>query len=281
MRIWSGASGVPARRGHLDEDRVEERPHVVVGVVHLEAREPLLGRGVDDREVELVVGGAEVDHQVEDLVDHLVGPRLGAVDLVHRDDRPQAQLERLPEDEAGLRHRAVRGVHDEEDGVDQLQDALHLPAEVAVPRGVDDVDLRPVVADGRVLGEDRDPALALEVVRVHHPLFGVLPGAERPGLPEEAVDERGLAVVYVSDDGDVPDLNHGFPLPAQDAREGEGTRPAGTGSATSSSGWRSGTGRSPFREAPGRALRGACRRPFATGSSGTSALPRDSPSHAP
>jgi hypothetical protein len=179
-------------------------------VVHFEARETLLGRRVDDREVELVIRRAEVDHQVEDLVDDLVGPRLGRSTLF------TVTIGRSPArapsgGRTGLRHRAVGGVDDEEDRVDQLQDALHLSAEVAVPRGVDDVDLRPVVPDRGVLGEDRDPALALEVVRVHHPLFGVLPGPERPGLPEEAVDESRFAVVDVGDDGDVSDLGHGIP----------------------------------------------------------------------
>ena len=39
------------------------------------------------REVELLVGRAERDEQVEDLVEHLVGRRVGAVDLVDDDDR--------------------------------------------------------------------------------------------------------------------------------------------------------------------------------------------------
>src|SRR5438105_11804035 len=43
----------------------------------------------------------------EDLVDHLVRPRLGPVDLVDDDDRLEPQLERLPEDEPRLRHRPL------------------------------------------------------------------------------------------------------------------------------------------------------------------------------
>ena len=73
-------------------------------------------------------------------------------------------------------------------------------------RRVDDVDLRLAVADGRVLGEDRDALLALEVHRVHHALGDVLVRAERAGLPQHRVDERRLAVVDVRHDGDVPDV---------------------------------------------------------------------------
>ena len=58
----------------------------------------------------------------------------------------------------------------------------------------------------RVLGEDRDALLALEVHRVHDALGDVLVGAEGAGLPEHGVDERRLAVVDVRDDRDVAEV---------------------------------------------------------------------------
>ena len=54
-----------------------------------------------------------------------------------------------------------------------------------------------------MLREDRDAALALEVVRVHDALGDRLVVAEDARLPEHVVDEGGLAVVDVGDDGDV------------------------------------------------------------------------------
>ena len=84
--------------------------------------------------------------------------------------------------------------------------ALHLAAEVGVARGVDDVDLHVAVGDRRVLGEDRDALLALEVHRVHDAVGHVLVGAEGAGLPEHLVDERGLAVIDVGDDRHVAEV---------------------------------------------------------------------------
>jgi len=55
----------------------------------------------------------------------------------------------------------------------------------------------------RVLREDRDALLALEVTGVHRPLGDVLVRAEGPGLPEHGVDQGGLPVVDVGDDRDV------------------------------------------------------------------------------
>ena len=160
-------------------------------------------RGVDDREVELLVGGAELVEQVEGLVDHPVRAGAGAVDLVDDDDGLEAERQRLARDEARLRHRALDGIDQQQHAVDHRQHALDLAAEVGVARRVDDVDVGAVVVDGAVLGEDGDAALALQVVRVHHALGHLLVRGEGAGLAQQLVDERGLAVVDVGDDGDV------------------------------------------------------------------------------
>ena len=68
---------------------------------------------------------------------------------------------------------------------------------------VDEVELHAAVADRRVLREDRDALLALELHRVHDALVHVLVLAERARLPQHRVDERRLAVVDVRDDRDV------------------------------------------------------------------------------
>src|SRR5581483_1286028 len=62
------------------------------------------------------------------------------------------------------------------------------------------------VTDGRVLGENRDAALFLEVIRVHDALVHLLVGADGAGLLEESVDERGLAVIDVGDDRHVANI---------------------------------------------------------------------------
>ena len=115
----------------------------------------------------------------------------------------QARLERLAQDEAGLRQRALGRVDEQQDAVDHRQPALDLAAEVRVAGRVDDVDLHVAALNGGVLGEDRDALLALQVARVHDALGDVLVLAERAGLPEHRVDERRLAVVDVGDDRDV------------------------------------------------------------------------------
>ena len=89
---------------------------------------------VEDREVELLLVGAEVDEEAVDLVEHLGRARVGAVDLVEADDGLEARLERLAEHEARLRQRALGGVDQQQHAVDHRERALDLAAEVGVAR---------------------------------------------------------------------------------------------------------------------------------------------------
>ncbi len=66
------------------------------------------GVGVEHRELDLILGGVEIDEEVVDLVQHFLRPRVGAVDLVQHDDGRQPALERLPQHEPRLRQRALR-----------------------------------------------------------------------------------------------------------------------------------------------------------------------------
>jgi len=92
------------------------------------------------------------------------------------------------------------------EAVHHRQPALDLAAEVGVAGRVDDVQLHVADADGRVLGQDRDPLLTLEVHRVHDALVDVLVLPEGAGLPEQRVDQRRLPVVDVRDDRDVAEI---------------------------------------------------------------------------
>mmetsp|Transcript_14187 Transcript_14187/g.43894 ORF Transcript_14187/g.43894 Transcript_14187/m.43894 type:complete len:374 (-) Transcript_14187:234-1355(-) len=187
------------------DDGVEDRRHRLLELVGLDARLAVDRRAVDDVEVRLLVRRVELDEEVERLVDDVLGPRLGPVDLVYHEDGFQPQLQRLLEHEARLRLRALDRVDDEQHAVDHVQDALDLAAEVRVARRVDEVDLDALVVDGRVFREDRDAALALLVVAVHDALLDLLVLPEHLCLLQQRVDERRLAVVDVRHDGDVAD----------------------------------------------------------------------------
>ena len=169
--------------------------------------------GVDDRQVQHgLVGadlGGQVEQQVVGLVDDLGDPGVGAVDLVDQQDHRQTGGQRLAQHEPGLRQRALARVDQQHDAVDHGQPALDLAAEVGVAGGVDDVDRHPAPVDRGVLGQDRDALLALQVAGVHDPVDHGGPLPERAGGAQHRVDERRLAVVDVRHDGDVAQLRTG------------------------------------------------------------------------
>ena len=89
--------------------------------------------------------------------------------------------------------------------------------------GVSTMLMRDVLPHDRGrLGEDGDAALALEIVRIHHPLGDALVVAKGARLLQEPVDQRRLAVVDVGDDGDVAELHHGTVLESGGRRGGGG-----------------------------------------------------------
>ena len=102
-----------------------------------------------------------------------------------------------------MRQRAFARVHQQHDAIDHLEGALHLAAEIGVAGRVDNIDFCAGIEHGRVLGKNGDTALAFQIVRVHDALGDGLVVAEGAALAEHGVNQRGLAVVHVGDDGDI------------------------------------------------------------------------------
>ncbi len=183
----------------------EERLHSGGLGVHVQHGIAHLGAGIDHREVQLLIGGVQFTKQVKDHVENFVRAGTGAVDLVDDHDRLEPQVEGLLEHEAGLGHGAVQGVHQQQDGVDHLEDPFHFATEIGMAGGIDDIDLVLSVVDRKVLGQDGDAAFFLQVVAVHHALGDGLVLAVDPGVLEHGIHQGGLAVVDVGNNCDVSD----------------------------------------------------------------------------
>ena len=194
---------VDVRRRYVVDDGLVQRSQVFGHGGVVEAGDAVQGAGVNDLEVELLIGGAEVVEQVEDLIHDPIRTRARTVDLVDHDDRLETGFEGLLGHEAGLRHRAVLGVDHQQYGVDHRHHALDFTTEVGVAGGVDDVDAVVVPLDGGVLGQNGDATLFFLVVAVHHALVVELVAFQGAGLTQQGVDEGGFAMVDVGDDGDV------------------------------------------------------------------------------
>jgi hypothetical protein len=201
-----GAIQVHQRRRQEVEDRVEERLQRRRQRVGFKAGDAVQGNRVDHWELGLFFAGAQVDEEIKGGVDHIVGPRRGAVDLVDDDDGLQPLLQRLAQHKARLRHGAFHRIHQEQHAIDHVHDALHLAAEVGMARRIDDVDRHILVLDAGVLGENGDAALPLQVVGVHDALHHGLILPKDLGLAQHPIDQGGFAVIDVGDDGNVANI---------------------------------------------------------------------------
>ena len=117
-----------------------------------------------------------------------------------------AQRDGLAQDELCLRHGAVRRVHQQQRPVDHPQGPFHLAAEVGVARRIDEVDLMRPVDQTRVLRPDRDALFALQVHGVHDERALGRHIAHRFRVAKHRIDQGGLPMVNVGDDGNVPEM---------------------------------------------------------------------------
>ena len=194
---------ISLRRGDIVQNGVEQRLQIRAHHVGGIAGRAVAGGAEQHGTVQLLIGGVQIQQQLQHLVDDLVDPLVGAVDLVDDHDDPVAHLQCAAQDKAGLGHGAFRRVHQQNNAVDHLQNAFHLAAEVGVARRVHNVDLGVAVLDGGILGQDGDAALPLQIVGVHHPFHCLLILTVYAALLEHLIHQRSLAVVDVGNNGDV------------------------------------------------------------------------------
>ena len=125
---------------------------------------------VEDGEIEGFIIRFKADEQVEDLIHHFGWSTIGAIRLVDDDHRFEIVFESLLQDEAGLWHRSIKGVNEQQHSVSHRKNPLHLATKVGVARGVDDVDaiggFSTLHLDGTVFGENGDATFPLEGVAV-------------------------------------------------------------------------------------------------------------------
>ena len=192
------------------ENRIEYGDQILHGDGKVPGGETLFRRGIDHREIELLIVGVEFHQQVEDLIQDLLASRLGTIDLVHHENRPQPMLQGLAQNEARLGHHPFDGIDQEQDRIHHAQDTLHLASEICMPRGIDELDSDAFVLDGGALGLDRDSPLALQIARIHHAILDHLVGFECATGLQQAVDERRLTVVDMRHDREVAQIGSEF-----------------------------------------------------------------------
>ena len=134
--------------GNFADNSVEQRLHISACFVVILGCVAVARGSVNYREFKLILVGAELDKEVENLVDYFLGTRAGTVDFVEHNQRLFAEAESLFEHESRLGHTALKSVYEQNNAVYHLQNTLNLAAEIGVSGGVHDVDFNSVVKHG-------------------------------------------------------------------------------------------------------------------------------------
>ena len=169
--------------------------------------------------------GVQAD-DVLDLFRHPVRVGRRQVDLVQHRDHLDAEVDRGVAVGHRLRFHALRGIDHQQRAFAGGQRARHFVGKVDVAGGIDQVQAVDL-AVLRLVGErgglrlDGDAALLFQVHGIEHLRLHLALGQAAAKL-DQAVGQRGLAVVDVGDDGEIADqiLRHNktgtFPCPARD-----------------------------------------------------------------
>ena len=152
------------------DDGIHQVCQVARRLAPVGAHPPLLGGAVQRLEIQLLIRRVEVAHQVKDLFLHLVRTAVQFVHFVDNDNRFETDLQCLLQYETGLRHGALKSVNKQQNTVRHVQHALYLAAEICVSRSVDDVDFGTFVVNGDILRQNRNTALALQIIVVQNQL---------------------------------------------------------------------------------------------------------------
>ena len=190
----------------LIQNLLEERLQVITYRVRRSACSTISADRIDDGEVKLVLMGGQVKKEILGFMDNLFRSSVLPVTLVDYNDRLESQTQSLPQYVASLRHRSFSSIDQKQTAVSHMQHTLDFSGEIRVPRGINNVDTNPLPFDTGLLGKDRDPTLTLELIAVHDKVCHLLMCTEDIGLSEEMIDNGGLAVIDVSNDGKITEI---------------------------------------------------------------------------
>jgi hypothetical protein len=178
---------ISLRRRDMVYNGFKQGTHVLFRVLNLVFCKSGPGRCIDKGAVQLLIRGIQVHHQLQRLVNDIRRPGLGPVNLVDAHDDGQIQIQRFLKHELCLGHGSFIGIHYQYHAVHHLEHTLYLAAEVSVSGGIDDVDFCVFIKYSRVLGQDGDSSLTLQVIGVHYTLLNLLVYAEHAALPKQLV----------------------------------------------------------------------------------------------
>ena len=93
----------------------------------------------------MVVCSIKVAHEIEHFLLHLIRTAVWLVDLIDHNNRLLTHLEGLLKHKSCLRHTTLERIDEQQHSVRHIENALNLTSEVAMARGVYNIDFNSFV----------------------------------------------------------------------------------------------------------------------------------------
>ena len=165
----------------------------------------VLGAAVDKRRVELFLVGIKIEKKLENFILYLDRLGVGSIDLVYEDDRSKAGGQGFFQNKASLSLRTFKRVDHEHHAIYHFHYTLNLPPEIGVTGSIYDVDEVVLPPHRSIFRLDCDASLTLLIHGIHRSIFQYLIFPEGSGMLQHLVDESGLPMIDVCDDGNISD----------------------------------------------------------------------------
>ena len=213
---------ITLRSRNLLDDGLHQRLQISIVILHAVLGNTVTGSSIDAREIQLLIISIQLHKELQHLVINIIYTLVRTVNLIDNHDWLQALLQSLTKHILGLRHRPLKGIYQQYNAVNHVQDTLHLAAEVSMARGINDVDLDAIVHNSSILGKNCNASFTLQIAGVHNALGNLLVGAENMALLQHGIHQGSLAVVNVSNNSNIPQIlicTHRFSIPPINANK--------------------------------------------------------------
>ena len=188
---------------NIFDNGAEQRFQVGAFIVHSQFGNALFGRSVHYGEVQLIITGVQFNEQIQNFIHHFFHSLVRTVNLVDDHHGFQMVFQSFPQHVFGLGHRTFVGVYQQQYAVNHVQYPFYFAAEISMARSIQDIDFGAVMHDSGVFGQDGNPTFSFLIVGVHDSFLYPFVGTEYTALFQHSIYQGSLAMVNVSNDGDV------------------------------------------------------------------------------
>ncbi len=142
-----------------------------------------------------------MEHQLEYILLHFMWSAVFLIHLIDHQYGLQPKFQGFPQYEPRLRHDALQGIHKKQYTIGHFEYPLHFTPKIGMAGCINDIDLHISVMYRYILGKNGDAPLPFQIIAVEDQIYSFFSLVEDFGFLNDPVNQSGLAVVHMCNDG--------------------------------------------------------------------------------